>query len=194
MKEYYNVNLVISNTTWIVGHIHLTVGAAVTLTFFGITYWLIPFLSGRALWSAKLALVQIATWFVGMAIFAETLHRLGLEYYPRRTFIAQTPWVADEFNLSLFLVGVGGVILFISGLLYFTVILLTVFVSREPANVVMPLQLGGREGSHEHVPELLDRWKPWLIGATILILIAYAPVFFGLLRNISSVPGFQRIW
>ena len=52
----YNLNLVVHNTAWIPGHLHLTVGTAVTLSFMGITYWLIPVLRGRALWSRRLAL------------------------------------------------------------------------------------------------------------------------------------------
>jgi cytochrome c oxidase subunit 1 len=43
----YNLNLVVHNTAWIPGHLHLTVGTAVTLSFMGITYWLIPVLRGR---------------------------------------------------------------------------------------------------------------------------------------------------
>jgi heme/copper-type cytochrome/quinol oxidase subunit 1 len=49
----FNVNMVVHNTAYIVGHLHLTVGTAVTLTFMGITYWLVPHLAGRALWSPR---------------------------------------------------------------------------------------------------------------------------------------------
>jgi cytochrome c oxidase subunit 1 len=45
----YNVNLVIHNTAWVPGHFHLTVASAVTLSFMGITYWLVPFLTGKKL-------------------------------------------------------------------------------------------------------------------------------------------------
>ena len=44
----YNVNLVVHNTAWIPGHFHLTVASAVTLSFFGISYWLIPYLTEQA--------------------------------------------------------------------------------------------------------------------------------------------------
>src|SRR6266581_6555906 len=37
----YNVNLVVHNTAYVVGHFHLTVGTAVTLSWMGITYWLV---------------------------------------------------------------------------------------------------------------------------------------------------------
>ena len=73
----YNLNLVVHNTAWIPGHLHLTVGTAVTLSFMGITYWFVPWLCGHGLWSRRLALAQVWLWFVGMAIFSNALHRLG---------------------------------------------------------------------------------------------------------------------
>src|SRR5699024_6703034 len=36
------MNQVVHNTIWVTGHFHLTAAATVILTFFGITYWLIP--------------------------------------------------------------------------------------------------------------------------------------------------------
>jgi len=54
----YSLNLVVHNTAYIVGHFHLTVGTAVTLSFMGITYWFVPVLRGRGLWSPRLALVR----------------------------------------------------------------------------------------------------------------------------------------
>jgi heme/copper-type cytochrome/quinol oxidase subunit 1 len=46
----------------VVGHFHTAVGTAVTLTYIGISYWLIPHLAGRALWSFRLALAQGARY------------------------------------------------------------------------------------------------------------------------------------
>src|SRR5215472_13624833 len=79
----FNVNMVVHNTAYIVGHLHLTVGTAVALTFMGISYWLVPHLAGRALWSRGLALAQVWLWFGGMLIFSPTLHELGLRGMPR---------------------------------------------------------------------------------------------------------------
>ena len=87
----YNLNLVIHNTSWVPGHFHLTVASAVTLSFMGITYWMVPYLTGRRLHSVKLALVQGWTWFVGMIIFSNAMHVLGLLGAPRRTPSATPP-------------------------------------------------------------------------------------------------------
>ena len=74
----YNLNLVIHNTAWVPGHFHLTVASAVTLSFMGITYWMVPHLTERQLLEPRLALVQAWTWFVGMIIFSNAMHVLGL--------------------------------------------------------------------------------------------------------------------
>ena len=82
----YNINLAVHNTSWVPGHFHLTVGSAVTLTFFGIAYWLVPKLSGKQLWSRGVALWQSWTWFIGMILMSQALHTLGLVFsVPRRT-------------------------------------------------------------------------------------------------------------
>ena len=106
-----SLNLLVHNTAWIPGHLHLTVGTAVTLSFMGITYWLVPMLRGRALWSRRLALVQVWLWVGGMVIFSNALHRLGLMGMPRRTMIGAAPYVQPEWKPVLPLVAVGGTIL-----------------------------------------------------------------------------------
>jgi cytochrome c oxidase subunit 1 len=94
----YNVNLVVHNTAWVPGHFHLTVGTAVTLTYMGISYWLVPYLRGRELWNRQLALVQAWLWFVGMGIFSHSMHRLGLMGMPRRTKIGSATYLGLQPN------------------------------------------------------------------------------------------------
>ena len=188
----FTMNLVVHNTAWIVGHFHLTVGTAVTLTFMGITYWLVPLLRGRQLWSRRLALAQAWSWFVGMAIFSNAQHRLGLMGMPRRTMIGAAPYVQPEWQSALALVGIGGTILFVSAMLYFANMVLTVVASREAAAVEVPFAqaLSGPE----HAPAILDRWRPWLVLAVVLIAIAYGPTMIRLVTTTPlTTPGF-RVW
>ena len=188
----FNLNLVVHNTAWIPGHLHLTVGTATTLTFMGITYWLIPFLRGRGLWSRRLALAQVWLWFVGMAIFSNALHRLGMMGMPRRTMIGASVYLQPEWKSALPLVGIGGTILFLSALLYFLNIGLTLAASREPAPSMIPFAeaLSGPE----HAPAILDRWLPWLAIAGVLIAIAYGPTLIRLVATTPfNSPGF-RVW
>ncbi|HLI94618.1 MAG TPA: cbb3-type cytochrome c oxidase subunit I, partial [Candidatus Baltobacteraceae bacterium] len=81
----YSMDSVVHNTIWIVGHFHVTVGGPVALTFVGIAYWLIPRLTGRALWNPQLAVWQERMWFVGMLVMSMAMHIAGLLGAPRRT-------------------------------------------------------------------------------------------------------------
>ncbi len=188
----YNLNLVVHNTAWMVGHLHLTVGTAVTLTFMGVSYWLVPHLAGRALWSRRLALGQVWSWFIGMIIFSNTLHRLGLMGMPRRTMIGAASYVQPEWKALLPLVGIGGSILFASSMLYFLNLILTLTASRAPAPAV-PEFAEALSGA-DHAPAILDRWRPWLALAVLLIAIAYGPTLVRLAATTPlDVPG-MRVW
>jgi cytochrome c oxidase subunit 1 len=188
----YNLNLVVHNTAWIPGHLHLTVGTAVTLTFMGITYWLVPSLCGRALWSRRLALAQVWLWFVGMVIFSHAMHQLGLMGAPRRTMLGAAPYVQPEWTPTMAWVGIGGSILFVSSLLYFAVIVLTLTMSRRPAPA--PPEFAEALSGPDHSPLVLDRWRPWLALAAVLIAIAYGPTLLRLaVTTPLTTPGF-RVW
>jgi cytochrome c oxidase subunit I len=79
------MNQVIHNTIWLTGHFHLTPATSVVLTFFGISYWLVPHLTGRVLTKAmnKMAIVQAVAWSVGMGIMSGAMHAEGLLGVPR---------------------------------------------------------------------------------------------------------------
>jgi cytochrome c oxidase subunit 1 len=188
----YNLNLVVHNTAWIPGHLHLTVGTAVTLSFMGISYWLVPYLAGRGLWSRRLALVQAWLWLAGMVVFSNALHRLGLMGAPRRTMLGAVAYAPAEWKALLPLVGLGGTVLFLSGILYFLNLALTVWVSRSPA----PAFPGFAEplSGPDHAPVVLDRWRPWLAVAFVLIAVAYGPTLVRLaLHTPLASPGL-RVW
>jgi cytochrome c oxidase subunit 1 len=188
----YNVNLIVHNTAWIPGHLHLTVGTAVTLTFMGVTYWLVPHLTGRALWGRRLALVQVWMWFAGMALFSHAMHRLGMLGAPRRTMLGAAPYVLPEWKAVLPLVGIGGTLLFASALLYFVVIGVTALASRQPAPA--PPEFAEAISGPEHAPAVLDRWRPWLALAALLIAIAYGPSLLRLaITTPLASPGY-RVW
>jgi cytochrome c oxidase subunit 1 len=168
------------------------VGTAVTLTFMGVTYWLVPHLAGRALWSRGLALAQVWSWFVGMIIFSNAMHRLGLLGAPRRTMLGAAAYIQPEWKPLLALVGIGGAILFASSILYFLNLVLTCLASRAPAPAVP--EFAEPLSGPDHAPAILDRWRPWLVLAGALIVIAYGPTLFRLAISTPLVtPGF-RVW
>lgn len=189
----YNLNLVIHNTMWVPGHFHLTVGSAVTLSFFGIAYWLVPKLSGKQLWNRKVALWQAWTWFVGMLLMSNGLHILGLNFgAPRRTMLGIAPYASSDWQPLLIEAALGGIILGISGLLFYANMLGTVFSKKVlTEEIEMPVA----EPMHpEPTPAWLDTWRPWLVGTFVLIILAYGPVLISMISNLNMTsPGF-KVW
>jgi cytochrome c oxidase subunit 1 len=181
----YNLNLIVHNTTWIPGHFHLTVATAVTLSFMGITYWLVPYLTGKQLYRPRLALVQAWTWFVGMIIFSNAMHVLGLLGAPRRTPLGQAPYVPEEWNGHLLRISIGGAILLVSVLMYVWVMLKTAIGPKAAPEDVPDVPIAESLRHPQLTPAWLDNFKPWLIAAVVLVVVAYGPQLFSMISDIS---------
>ncbi len=121
----YAMNTMVHNTAWIMGHFHLTVGTAVALSFLGVTYWLLPRMTGKELKFAKLASWQPYLWFLGMLLFAFTSHVTGLQGMPRRVYTGTylgAP-AARQWELLTWISGIGGVVLALSSIFFLVVVL-----------------------------------------------------------------------
>jgi cytochrome c oxidase subunit 1 len=187
----FSVNQVVHNTAWISGHFHLTVATAVTLSFMGIAYWLVPYITGNELWNRRWAAVQTWLWFVGMAIFSTAMHTLGLLGAPRRTKLGEAPYVADEWTGHMLRVGIGGAILLVSAVLFILIMVRTAFSKRPtPARIEVPQAESMLDPQLS--PGWLDRWVPWLVATGLLILIAYGPQLWHQIVNMDlSSIGFK---
>jgi cytochrome c oxidase subunit 1 len=111
---------------------------------------------------------------------------------PRRTPLGATPYLQAEWRPYLAMVGIGGSVLLVSGLLYFANLLLTVWRSRGP----VPAFPGFAEAlsGPEHAPAMLDRWRPWVVLAIVLILIAYGPTVAQLVASTPLESPGVRVW
>jgi cytochrome c oxidase subunit 1 len=189
----YNVNLILHNTAFIPGHFHLTVATGVTLSFMGISYWLVPYLTGKKLWKPEVARIQAWIWFIGMIVFSSAMHQVGLMGAPRRVPLGLAPYVPAEWKSRLFFVGIGGAILFISGAMYLAVMLMTAL-NKEKVEKEVEVPVAESAQDVSLTPVWLDRFAPWLYGALALVVVMYGPQLFELIRNISlTSPGF-RVW
>jgi cytochrome c oxidase subunit 1 len=167
-----NLNNVVHNTTWVVGHFHTTVGGAVTLTFIGISYLLAPVLLGRSIASQPMARIQPYLWFIGLVVFSIAYHIAGIYSAPRRTYDYSYGGLSPSMWEPLLQIGmIGGLIFWISGVLFISNILLTPFIGR-PAPKLDGASILGANGSNEKAT-LLDRISLWVIIAVILTIIAY---------------------
>jgi cytochrome c oxidase subunit 1 len=187
-----NIDMLVHNTAWIPGHFHLTVGTATALTFMAITYWILPQLTGRGLKFKKLALAQPYTWFVGMTLMSNALHRAGLAGIPRRvsepeyrTVTYDPPFgtVAEmQWQTAL-----GGTILFIS-LIFFLVVVVASWRGGDASATIddtLPPPLSGAE----HSPKILDNMKLWIGIAILLVILAYSVPLADMVMDGLFSPG-----
>lgn len=189
----YNLNLAVHNTSWVPGHFHLTVGSAVTMTFFGIAYWLVPKLTGRQLMTRKLALAQGWTWFFGMLFFSNAYHTLGLYFsVPRRSALGSAPYASAAWTPQLYESVLGVLLLLVSVILFYIVIIGTVAFGKK---LTQPIEMPVAEPlDPKPCPAWLDTWQPWLTGAVALVILAYGPMLYQLISEIRLwSPGF-RVW
>lgn len=185
----YNLNLVVHNTAWISGHFHLTVGSAVALTFMGITYWLVPYLTGRQLWSRRMALGQAWLWIIGMGFFSHFMHTLGLLGMPRRTQIGAATYMQPEWEALLPFTLIGGLLMFASAILYYLNLVLTM-TSGKPVEEEQQVPFSKAISGPEDVPAMLDRFTPFVVVSLLLVAINYGPTLFELVRTVRlNIPG-----
>jgi len=166
-----NLNYVVHNTAWVPGHLHLTVGSAVALTFMGVSYLLLPVLTRRALHSRRLAQLQVALWGAGMLLFSGTMHALGVLGSPRRTYDVTFGGHPATQDWTPLLAGAaaGGALLLLSVLLFLYVVVRTLLAPPGEEQVKLdaePAQVAG-------APGLVDNLKLFTAIALVLVLVAY---------------------
>ena len=186
----YAMNAMVHNTAWIQGHLHVTLGTTVALTFMGATYWLLPRLLGRELRFPGLARVQPYLWFAGVVLFSTSYHIAGLRGLPRRVYSGSlTGDLGGPWHTLTQVAAAGGVILFLSAFAFVTVVLATWVSGRriEPppfefARALRPAIAIG----------LWDRFGLWTVLAVLLVIAAYAyPIISLVAHPRYGSPPFQ---
>lgn len=191
----HQLNQVVHNTLWVTGHFHLTVATTVALTFFGISYWLVPYLTGRKLTSTlnMWGRVQTVIWAIGMLFMSGAMHWAGLLGAPRRTayttygdHAVATGWIPYHVSMAI-----GGSLLFIGILLYlFIMIRLAYFAPRETEE----FPVAEVDERAERTPRFIENWKLWIAISAALILIAYTMPVIEMIQH--APPGSKgfRFW
>ena len=188
-----SLNLVIHNTAWIPGHFHTTVATASTLSFMGITFWMIPNLTGKPLRATQSALASVWIWFGGVMVFALGMHWLGLLGAPRRVPLAGLAYADASWAVPQALTAIGGSIMFIGAIFYFYAILATVL-GKEKASAPVEMPVAESEVSPSLTPAWLDNWTTWIVASVVLVVIGYGPILIDMLGKLNMVsPGF-RVW
>ena len=182
----YAMNAMVHNSAWVQAHFHLTVGTAVALTFMGVSYWMLPRLTGRALLFPRLATIQPYLWFAGMMCFSIPGHIVGLLGMPRRVYSAVYGGaaVAKSWVPYIDLSAIGGVILVMSAACYIVVLVGTMLVS--PRGATAPIEFAESIVPPSPGPSIWDRFGLWTIVAAVLIFLAYAQPLY----HLHTMPGF----
>lgn len=182
------LNQVVHNTLWVTGHFHLTVGTTVALTFFGISYWLIPHLAKRKLTSKinKLGITQTILWSSGMLFMAASMHWLGLLGSPRRT--SYTTFSDHATALSwdpyLILLAIGGTLLIIAVVMQVYAVFHLMFLAPKGET---EFPIGEPEENAAPTPKWTERWGIWILLMLAVVFIGYVIPMVDLI--IHAPPG-----
>jgi cytochrome c oxidase subunit 1 len=185
----YSMNAMVHNTQWVTGHFHLIFAGTVVIMYFGIAYYLWPKMTGKVLYSTKLALTQLWFWFIGMLVLTLPWHQLGLAGQPRR--ISSTPyddslvqsWIPAEIAMIA-----GGVILFMAALMLVYNLLKTHGNAQAESN----LEVEYAESLHSTVrmPALLNSFGFWVVLIVVYMIASYGyPILqFFMMETFGTVP------
>ncbi len=185
----YQLNNVVHNTAWVVGHFHTTVGTAVVLTFMAYTYLLIRDLYGRNVILRNVSLAVPILWFVGMMIFSISYYTAGLAGSPRRTSIVTYGGsIPPEWVLPMQIAAIGAIIFSLGGLIF-----LVQFFGSLASGARIPLTQPTLVIMNPHKPgpaTILDNIRLIIVAAIILNIIAYSGALIEIyyLRGLSPVP------
>jgi cytochrome c oxidase subunit 1 len=134
------INMLAHNTLRLPGHFHATVVGGTTLAFMGFTYYVIPLIFRKELKLKKWAQWQPYVYGVGSALVSLGMILSGLQGVSRRnwdiTFAGVVPGTVD---LTLAIFGVGALIAVTGGIMYITVVLVSILTSSrtEASNLLL---------------------------------------------------------
>jgi cytochrome c oxidase subunit 1 len=175
-------NIIVHNTLAIPGHFKGTVVIGTTLTFMGITYYLIPLIFRRKIVAFKLAKLVPWMFFIGIAILSVSMIVLGQFGVPRRHWDASFsggPFThtfnpAVDFFWTLMMLG--GCLAFTGALIWILQVVVSVFFGP---------RVNGPEDMQLNISQLAPEGKkhkgyeaPGTLVLTLLFLLTFLVLFF----------------
>ena len=121
------INMLAHNTLRLPGHFHATVVSGTTIAFMGFTYYVIPLIFRKELKLKKWATWQPYIFGAGMFLVSMGMIVSGLQGVARRNWdITFAGVVPGTVSLSLAAFGIGAVIAVIGGIMYVTIVLVSI--------------------------------------------------------------------
>lgn len=132
------LNMIVHNTLFVVGHFHSTVVLGTTVAFMGLAYYVVPLIAQKDLAFPKLAKWQPYVYGTGLVTLITGLMMVGKLGAPRRSWdmsYASSPLSVDVFNtpaMHLFqaILGIGAIIAVTGGTMFVLIMVATVFFGR----------------------------------------------------------------
>ncbi len=189
LNTSYSVNAVVHNTSWVPGHFHTTVGGPVFLAFIGMTIYMVSKLTGKRVASPKLNVLVPWLWLTGVSIFSTMMMLDGLQGEPRRTNLGMSysnpssPLYNGSWNPLAVFASFGGLIMAGAMVLWFVVLFQTLKSPRveEPA-----LDFPSSEAYLDEDVPWVRNFRPWIMVAIVILIIAYAPPLYDVIRSTYS--------
>lgn len=213
------LNMVIHNTLFVVGHFHATVVSGTTLAFMGISYYLVPLLSRRELASPRLARWQPYVFASGLAILTLGMLIAGQMGVPRRVAdlsYERAPLSVDLFSTGatptvMLLISAGAMLAVAGGVMYVWNMVATLFFGRrsEQPDAGLVIAFGPlakqREAARTEVPAALPatgtgwssrllqgRWARFEAPGTYLTVLVFLAWF--VVMYIAAHLNLSRAW
>ena len=191
----YNLDTVVHNTSWLPAHFHQTVAGPIFLAYIGMSLFLVATLMGKEIklptWNVWVPYI----WTVGIMIFSTGLFIGGASGEPRRTNMGlsytdpQSHLYHPDWLAAKILGSVGGTIMTVAALMFFCVFFATLFSKRVKQG---DLELIVSEPYHDERVPAVQTFAPWLAGAALLLVIAYAaPIAQTIRSNFPGAPGYS---
>ncbi|SHE77484.1 cbb3-type cytochrome c oxidase subunit I [Flavisolibacter ginsengisoli] len=188
------LNAVVHNTAWLPGHFHMTVAGPVFLAIIGMSLYIYSKNSGKKVFMPKVAVIIPYLWVIGILIFSTGLSWGGLLGEPRRTNLGMTylnpknELFTPEWVPTTTLALLGGIIMFIAGML-FLVVFFGTMLKKQTEAAMLEFPVSENLHNERRIP-LFDSFKPWLVTMAVVLVIAYVPAFLDATKNPG--PGAPR--
>ncbi|MGZ5494662.1 MAG: cbb3-type cytochrome c oxidase subunit I, partial [Thermoanaerobaculia bacterium] len=182
----YNLDNVVHNTAWLPAHFHQTVGGPVFLAFIGGSLLLVGSLTGKKIAFPRANVWVPYLWTLGIMIFSTGLFIGGVAGEPRRTNMGMTytnpssPLYQPSWSVAKVAGAIGGTVMFTAAVLYFLVFFGTLLHAKTAESA---LEFPVSEPYHDEDIVAVQSFRPWLIAAIVLLLIAYTAPFVELARG-----------
>ncbi|HBQ22002.1 MAG: cytochrome C oxidase subunit I [Deltaproteobacteria bacterium GWA2_38_16] len=190
----YTMNSVIHNTSWVPGHFHTTVGGPVFLSFIAMSLFMVARLLGKEIQFPKLNMWVPYLWMVGVLTFSIGMSVAGIYGVPRRTnlgisYMTSQPDIFRGLGMLWSNMSVlGGGLMSLSMVFFFFVFITTLCSKKKmEGHLYFPTS----ETYYDENISFVQNFKPWIIIAIVLIVIAYGlPLYDVIQATFYGSAGF----